>query len=285
MSYQDELREKGYCVIENVLSPEEVAEARKYFFEWTESNPQIKKINRMASPHKIFKHLEVGQQRHAWFIRTRPAVQEPFKKIWKTDDIVVSYDGCCWMQKGFRARDNIWTHTDQAPTERGLKCIQGFVTLTDNVNRSIVVYEGSHKLHASYSEERNLTTKKNWLLIDHDYLEKIKDKRTVVSAKAGSLVLWDSRTFHQNQYGENCDEERIVQYVSFLPKSGLTQKMKKKRLQYFLERRTTSHWTYPITVNGLQPQHYGNYDLKIDYSSLVPPDLQDMTEEIWNILV
>ena len=34
--------------------------------------------------------------------------------------------------------------------------------------------------------------------------------------------------------------------------------MQKKRRNYFNNRRTTSHWAYPIRVNGLQAQTYGN---------------------------
>ena len=283
-NYEEDLKEKGYCIIEDILSPEEVEEGRKYFFEWLNSNSQIKKIHNKISPHGIFKHFEIGHQRHAWFIRTRPKVQEVFKKIWKTDELAVSFDGSCWISSDVKKRDNIWTHTDQAPNKKGLTCIQGFVALTSNTNRSLVVYEGSHKLHEKYCEERNLKSSKNWLLIEEDYLKKIQDTRRVLNVKAGSLVLWDSRTFHQNQYGENCDEERIVQYVSFLPKSGLTEKMIEKRLKYFLERRTTSHWAYPVNVNGLQPQNYGNKELKINYAELCPPELDDLLDDIYDIL-
>ena len=49
--------------------------------------------------------------------------------------------------------------------------------------------------------------------------------------------------------------------------------MKKKRLKYFNELRTTSHWAYPIRVNSLQPQTYGNNNLLIDYNTLNNPDL------------
>ncbi len=152
-----------------------------------------------------------------------------------------------------------------------------------SVDRSLVVYEGSHLLHEKYAEEKNLTSSKNWLLIDPDYLAKHENKRRVLNVKAGSLVLWDSRTFHQNQYGD-CNEERIVQYVCFLPRLGLSPKMQAKRIKYFNERRTTSHWPYPLKVNGLQPQTYGKKELKIDYSALKPPDLEDLLPEIHKIL-
>jgi ectoine hydroxylase-related dioxygenase (phytanoyl-CoA dioxygenase family) len=280
-----ELDEKGYCVIENVLTAEEVETSIKYFREWFSSHPQIAGLHSKISPHGIFKYHEVGQQRHAWYIRTRPNVQNVFKNIWKTDEVVVSFDGCCYIPADCKKKDGVWTHTDQAPTKKGLKCIQGFVALTDNTERTLVVYEGSHKLHEEYAKEYNLTSTKDWLLIEQNYLDKISDKKRVLNIKAGSLVLWDSRTFHQNQYGaKDNNEERIVQYVSYLPRCNLTKKMLEKRQKYFADKRTTSHWAYPVKVNGQQPQNYGNALLKINYSELVVPKLEDLIEDINKIL-
>jgi ectoine hydroxylase-related dioxygenase (phytanoyl-CoA dioxygenase family) len=284
MDYKAELEENGYAVIEDVLTEDEVKYARECFDEWLNDNEQIKKIHDKVSPHGIFKHFEVGHQRHAWYIRTRPKVQDVFKNLWNTDDLVVSFDGSCWMRSDIKKRDGVWTHTDQAPNKKGLTCYQGFAALTENHRRSLVVYEGSHKLHEQYAKDKNLKSSKNWLLIEQDYLNKIQDTRRVVHAKAGSLVLWDSRIFHQNEYGGACNEERIVQYVSFLPRHGLTKKMQEKRKEYFLTRRTTSHWAYPVKVNGMQPQNYGNKDLVIDYSLLKPPELDDMMDDIIKIL-
>jgi ectoine hydroxylase-related dioxygenase (phytanoyl-CoA dioxygenase family) len=275
----DELAEKGYCVIENILDAEEVDTAVKYFREWFSSHPQIEGVHNKISPHGIIKFHEVGHQKHAWYIRTRQNVQNVFKNIWKTDDVVVSYDGTCYISADCKKKDAIWTHTDQAPSKKGLKCIQGFVALTNNTDRTLVVYEGSHKLHEEYAKEYNLTSTKDWLLIEHNYLEKISDKKRVLNIKAGSLVLWDSRTFHQNQYG-NKKEERIVQYVSYLPRSNMSKKMLEKRQKYFADKRTTSHWAYPVKVNGLQPQNYGDATLKINYSELIKPQLEDLLEEI-----
>lgn len=123
MSSQEEiaeLAENGYCVIENVLTAEEVANSIQYFREWFSSYPQIAELHSKISPHGIFKYHEVGQQRHAWYIRTRPNVQNVFKNIWKTDEVVVSFDGCCYIPADCKKKDAVWTHTDQAPTKKGL---------------------------------------------------------------------------------------------------------------------------------------------------------------------
>jgi ectoine hydroxylase-related dioxygenase (phytanoyl-CoA dioxygenase family) len=288
-SYKEELAENGYCVIENILTAEEVATAIEYFREWFASHPQIEGVHSKISPHGIIKFHEVGHQRHAWYIRTRPNVINVFKDIWDAEEVVVSYDGCCYIPANCKKKDTTWTHTDQAPTKKGLKCIQGFVALTSNTDRTLVVYEGSHKLHEEYAKEYNLTSTKDWLLIEQQYLDKITDKKKVLNIKAGSLVLWDSRTFHQNQYGNPSNmntnnEERIVQYVSYLPRCNLSKKMLEKRQKYFGDKRTTSHWAYPVKVNGLQPQNYGDATLKINYSELIEPKLEDLIEEITKLI-
>jgi len=283
MNYIKDLEEKGYCVIENVLCTEEVQTALNSFYTWLDSDPQIKEKHDKISPHGILKHFEAGHQEHAWYIRTRPKVLDVFKNIWNTDDLVVSFDGSCWISKDVKKRDSIWTHTDQAPSQKGLKCYQAFVSLTENKERTFVVYEGSHKLHEEYCTKSGLTHNTNWQLIDPEYLETIKDKKRVLHTKPGSLVIWDSRTFHQNQYG-TLPEERIVQYVSYLPKEGRTQKNAEKRMDYFLERRTTSHWAYPVKVNGLQPQTYGKKELLIDYKKLTVPYLDNILDEIIELI-
>ena len=130
-------------------------------------------------------------------------------------------------------------------------------------------------MHEQYFKSINKSNdSKNWQLINHDYLNSIQDKRRILEVPEGSLVLWDSRTFHQNIHSDT-NEERIVQYISMLPKNNKlnSKAMQKKRLKYFNELRTTSHWAYPIRVNSLQPQTYGNNDLLIDYTFLDKPNL------------
>ena len=86
--------------------------------------------------------------------------------------------------------------------------------------------------------------------------------------------------------GEDNEEDRLVQYICYLPKSHPknTEAMKKKRLKYYKEQRTTSHWPCPIKVNGLQPRTFGNDDILIDYDSLPMNDLSEYEKEIMKII-
>ena len=283
---KNNLNQKGYVVIPNIITQEDVIYTKQLFHSWKENIPCHDKIHYKTDPHGIYKTLEAGHQRHAWYIRTRPQIQEVFKNLWNTEELIVSFDGSCYIPKALQKKDNIWTHTDQAPCDSGLKCYQGFVTLTSNKERTLVVYEGSHLLHQSYFEDRGINHSKNWNLIDPEYLAQIQESKRILEIPAGSLVLWDSRTFHQNQYGKPGSEERLVQYVCYFPKnhSKNTQAMQRKRKKYFDTRRTTSHWPDPISVNGLQPRNFGDSSLSIDYSSLIEPELDDLLPEIQKLL-
>ena len=276
------LQEHGWAIIPDVLTEEEIDHAKTSFYSWQKTIPNHNKY----TSHGIYQHHEVGHQYHAWYIRTRPAVQHIFKTIWGCENLIVSFDGSCYIDEKNKKKDNIWTHTDQAPATTGLSCYQGFVSLTSNKERTLVVYDKSHLLHEKYFQEQNNTSKKHWNKIDHETLAALAEHKLVLEVPAGALVVWDSRTFHQNQYGAPESEERIVQYVCYLPREHKknTEAMKRKRQKYYLERRTTSHWPAPIYVNPLQPSTYGDLSLKIDYSSLTPPDLSSLEDEIQKLL-
>ena len=99
------------------------------------------------------------------------------------------------------------------------------------------------------------------------------------------MAIWDSRVFHQNQFGKSGSEERIVQYVCFLPKNHKkNSKTNQKKEENILKRRTTSHWPCPIRVNAKTPQNYGNPRLTIDYTKLRPPNLANLIDKIEQIL-
>ena len=286
MDVQTELTNKGYCVIPNVLSDDEINEAKRLFYDWQKTIPNHDKVHNMIDPHGIYKYHQVGHQEHAWYIRTQPNVIAIFKKLWNCNKVVVSFDGSCYISKETIKKDAIWTHTDQAPNTKDLQCYQGFVALTSNKERTLVVYEGTHDYHQKYFEEKNIKSSNNWQLIDHETLREMSVKKKVLDVPAGALVLWDSRIFHQNQYGAPNSEERIVQYVCYLPdkQPKNTKSQQSKRLKYFEELRTTSHWPYPIRVNGLQPQTYGDKSRMIDNSLLRKPNLDRFLSVIKTLL-
>jgi hypothetical protein len=279
MNVKEQLRLNGYAVIHNVLTPAEVAEAKLQFHNWRNSVPDLDRIHQKCDPHGIYKHHQVGHQRHAWYVRTRPGVRKVFEEIWDTKDLACSYDGSCWMPGDEKVpKDSFWCHSDQAPTQEGTVCVQGIVGLTDNKEKTLVVWRRTHTIHREFFEAIGRgKDSARWQRVPNEYEKKLAPLRIALHIPAGAIALWDSRTFHQNQYGNDSKEERVVQYVCMLPKSDpLYRKSAAKRRKYFEERRTTSHWPYPLKVSGLQPQTYGDPTLRIDYDSLPAPNLDDL---------
>ena len=276
----------GYCIVPNVINQPDINYCKDLFFQWKDKIPNHNFLHKSIDPHGIYKYFNVGHTQMAWYLRTRPEIQNIFKYLWDTNDLVVSFDGCCYISKDNQQKDNCWTHTDQASNNSDLQCYQGFIALTTNRERTLVIYEGSHLLHKDYFKEKNINNSKNWNIICPKYLENIKENKKILNIPAGSLVLWDSRVFHQNQYGKPNSEERLVQYICYLPKNNPknSSTMQSKRQHYFINKRTTSHWPYPIKVNSLQPQTYGDNSKIINYDQIPNDDLSLLQQEIDKLL-
>ena len=279
MDIKQELETKGYAVIDNVLNSIEVENAKNEFYGWKKNIPNLIRSN------GIIKFYEVAHQRFAWLIKTNLNVQKYFKMLWNTDDLVVSFDGAAYVNKNCHKSDSCWVHTDQAPSKKGVHCYQGLVSLTHNTERTFVCYEGTHKLYEDYCQQYNLNHHNDWQLIDPKYLHPHVKKIKFVGLKPGSMLIWDSRLFHQNRYGVAQSEERLVQYVCYLPRNNPknTPHSQRLRKQYFENRTVTSHWPYPIIPVEKQPSSYG-YEEVIDYSKLPKPYLDDLKEEIMKII-
>jgi hypothetical protein len=103
-----------------------------------------------------------------------------------------------------------------------------------------MVYEETHNYHKKYFEEKEISNDNDWNLIDHDALARddIKSKKQILNVLVGSLVLWDSRIFHQNCCREPNSEERMVQYVCYFPKTHKknTKAMQEKKEKNILKK-------------------------------------------------
>ena len=289
--YKTELTNKGYTIIPNIYNQHEIQEYRDEFDKWRANTFDLDKLHNTIDFNGIYKHHRVGQQRFAWLARTNEKVQRVFKYLWSTSDIVTAFDGCCYYPTDFSGTPTYWTHTDQAGTKQGLRCYQSFLSLTNNKWRTLVVYEYSHLLHQHYFKSMGIESNRDWNVIDEMYSSRIVDSMKFLDVPAGALVVWDSRLFHQNTCGTpDCKEERLVQYLCFLPRDNIqnTETECKKRLRYFENMRTTSHWPYPLNAVPEQPNMYNYYNPKapiiIEYNQLPEPHLIDLMSEIKKII-
>lgn len=287
----EELNTNGYTVISDVYNNHEILDYRNEFFKWIENIPDIDITHKLIDFNGIFKHHEVGHQRFAWLARTNKKIINIFKQLWNTDDLVTSFDGCCYYDTNYIGKPSYWTHTDQSSRKKGLTCYQSFLSLTNNIERTFVVYQGSHLLHEQYFKDMDIDEPRDWNILDENYVNNLKDRKKILKVNAGDLVVWDSRTFHQNTCGNiDCNEERLVQYLCYLPKfsEGNNIEQQNLRRKYFNSKRTTSHWVYPMNVVPKQPNMYNYYNfddpIYIDYDILPEPDIDDLLCEIEKLL-
>lgn len=267
-SHIEELKTQGFTVVRGVLSPDQVKFGIALFQNWWASNGPLE-----IPAHGVFKFHRVGHSAFAWWTRTRPTVRRVFQDLWGTENLITSFDGFGYWSEKMNRRNTNWMHVDQAPNDPVYRCVQGSVAFTES--RSFMVAPGSHRKFESYMADHNLAHGSAWQKVPEFY-----ESATVVSVEPGDMILWDSRTAHQNRYQP---VERLTQYVCMLPRSRAPERQLEKRRKYFTEKRTTSHWPTPIRVNGLQPQVYGNRDKLIRYDALVETDaelLESLSDEI-----
>lgn len=230
-----DMKEKGWAVIPNVLSEEECGHLKTELWDCVVKVSQGR-VDRddpstwgpkcwPHSTHYIFQHFNFGNSKAPWRVRTNDRVIEAFAYFFGTDKLTTSFDGA-FLQPEFEKigsyypKNSSWEHFDQSPFLKGLRCIQGMVLFEgwEEGDAGLKVWTGSHKIHerlveygfAPYNTKTNKETgeviskspnKKNWLKLTPEMIAAVGEKHPelkweVVQAPKGSLVLWDSRTGH-----------------------------------------------------------------------------------------
>ena len=221
---QEQLNKDGVAVIKNIINENECIEYIKK--AWKNFNTLTSKMKKPIQQDKsdswktfyelyplhsmLLQHWGVGQWDFLWDIRCNKNVIDVFAKIWncENNDLLTSFDGFSFhlppeqTGRGWY-RGNDWLHTDQSSEKKELYTVQGFVTLYDinKYDASLCIFEGSHKSHESFFKDHNITIKKDWFRLDkklqYEYLKNKGHEQKCVLAERGSIVLWDSRLFHQ----------------------------------------------------------------------------------------
>jgi hypothetical protein len=262
-SLKSQLETYGYAVVD-ALPPATCDSYRRDLLDWVSDKP--------IPPHGVLSHYQIGHQPFAWRLRTEPAIVRIFQGLYGTDDLVASFDGLGYIPPDMKRRDTDWFHVDQEPLRPGFACYQGMIALTTNRERCFRCIPHSHLHFASHFDAHPSTKPRQaFQKIDLNFYKAKGLVPTTVPLDQGQMLIWDSRVAHCNRYGKR-GETRAVGYVSYLPRRGGTTKDFIKRRKAFNDRRTTSHWAYPVRLNSLQPQTYGDATKLINYDSLPPID-------------
>jgi hypothetical protein len=264
----NQLDELGYTIIPNILTNDECINYKTQI--WDELKYVSKdKFNHIDdntwSVFEIFKpeysmllhNYSLGHMQSIWNIRQHPSVYNVFENIYSTpvNDLLVSFDGLSVLlppektNKGWIS--NEWYHTDQSSKKIGKHCIQGMITLYDinTDDATLSVLEGSHNYHQSFFDDNHIQNRSDWYLLRADekkyFIEKGCNEKSIC-ADTGSMILWDSRTFHQGcgvNIARQVENFRMVIYISMLPRSMINDpKLLINKQKAFNNLRISSHW-------------------------------------------
>jgi ectoine hydroxylase-related dioxygenase (phytanoyl-CoA dioxygenase family) len=270
----------GYVVVENIVSEAQADEYVSKLWTWVEglqdkntgktsgiqrNDPNtwvarekaisegLSSYNWPANPYGIISNYGVSHSQVAWDVRCNANIRRVFETIWKTDSLLVSFDGVCMMLPpciSHSATNQSWFHFDQSPKKEGFRCVQSFLNLqnTTELDGGLMVYPSSNRLHSQFFAEKNLSFDYDWYAFNHEnkgdewFAEKgihpIK-----VTAPKGSLVLWDSRTVHCSSLPTS-DQLRYAIYVCMQPKKDASEEQIAQKKEIFARRQGTNHWPY-----------------------------------------
>lgn len=266
------LKENGYCVLAGAADATDIARAKVLLWEFLESAPgsQVKRDDASTWDAGWLPNISngilgvhgIGQSSFCWHARLLPKVRFAFEAIWDCKDVIASFDGGNvfrpWASKPEWRTDGGWWHVDQNAflhKQDGFTCVQGLVTFTDAspTTGGLCVIPGSHKHHKEVCDRAyaHILSGHNVPVPPGDPV--LASGAQLVCAKAGDLVLWDSRCVHCNTPGlldaSSCDHEselknqllRVVAYVCMTPSSWASPDVMAQRKRGYLTNQTTNH--------------------------------------------
>ena len=150
----------------------------------------------------------IGQSRLMWRARCLPGVGAAFEAAWGLEPgapMLVSFDGVAAFRppqldaRWSTRRALEWLHVDQGSTKRGMAGVQGALLLWDQDASSggFVCVPRSHERHAILVPEHRRKDFVQFTPSDAR-LDGLGAAR-LICARAGDLVLWDSRLVHASE--------------------------------------------------------------------------------------
>jgi len=196
--------------------------------------------------------------------------------VWETPDLISSFDGASAL---LAADENfsppqVGLHVDanwhMGEEQRGMKAVQSMLLLTDQsaATGGLVVLPRSHELHEKL-QQGGIINGASWLYpIDGFASELLNTSRLLIKARAGDLVLWDSRLVHAvvppidepaaaaaaaiDAAGTSGRVLRLAAYVCMTPRQFAAEGWLRTRWMAFHQKVATGHWPHlPNLVGSL----------------------------------
>lgn len=276
--------DNGYVVIRNIIGSPSIEKAKTLMWEFftkmgtgiREGDPETWIDDQWpgtALKKGIVSGYGAGQSDFMWFLRGIRDVRTPFSRLWDCDlnDLVPSFDGFSIFRPvnqnpKWKTDNSLWYHIDQNGHDKpSFVCVQGQVLLlnSDENDGGFVLVPKSHAVFGDIFKRLPSLGKDQIDFIRFNpndlqspwYHEFVEHQLYPIKlcAPAGSLVLWDSRTTHCNCAAAPSKNEmhdqlrRITAFISFAPRSQLTESDIIRRKECFATGGTSTHWINAIT--------------------------------------
>jgi len=241
--WRQELDEKGYVVIPNILTKQQCASyirrIRHQFHKAVAPEDETTFLTREADNGVVH---GLDNLRVLWEVRTHPDVRSIFQNLYPDTDLYLYVDRFNYRPPHVQHQFQEGWHIDEQP-DNPQSNYQAFISLTSSSEHDdcLGILEKSHQCLDRFFEE--FPRMEAFLPEHHEWLKENGCVERRVECPAGSLVLWDSRCFHTPLNSRRKrPHTRLVVYVRYFPSSRFPQD---QRLQIFK--------TYPqYTTKGLQ---------------------------------
>jgi len=185
-----------------------------------------------------------------------------------------------WHNKGWKPRTE-GLHIDQNPFDKpGKLCVQGMVALYDVTNETggleVVPKSNLPENQVKLREVcPHFKTAGDFCMIGFN--SPVVTSRKLILAKAGDLILWDSRTIHGGLVGVGKDPNkdtgtqvcRMSMTVCMVPKERATKECLKARREGFIKGYGFTHWPDEINITSYGNQGYEPIELTSEQSELL----------------
>ncbi|KAK3101319.1 hypothetical protein FSP39_002669 [Pinctada imbricata] len=192
----------------------------------------------------------------------RLRAKKVFAKIWGTEKLLTSIDGIAISQPpekeggDFRQEKQDWLHLDQGAQREGLHAYQGAIYLEEQTKEDYCfrVLAKSHKYHSELFEKFpagiDKTARLEFYKLNATQKKFYNNKGaelTYVPVPKGGIVLWDSRTVHDNcppvQERPDPKRWRFVVFVSMTPAHWASEDDIRFKKETYKNMNLTTHWS------------------------------------------
>ncbi|XP_033763053.1 LOW QUALITY PROTEIN: uncharacterized protein LOC117344435 [Pecten maximus] len=253
-----QIQEKGYAVVPNVLTHEECDRYIGQYKSWLQKFEDLGV--ECSSRNSVIQSYRTGHFAASWEVRLK--AKPVFAKVWKTEKLLSSADAIAISKPPEEGSDEYadpdkeWLHLDQGVRREGLHAFQGGVYLeeTTETDHCFRVMAHSHLYHRVFFDTFPGAATRSRVRGEFLKLSKAQKawyddrgcKRTKVPVPKGGMVLWDSRTVHDNMkpvFGRpNKDRWRFVVFVSMTPAKWASPETIGKKNKAYDKLLTTAHW-------------------------------------------